>query len=265
VFEPSNAVAGNTLGKKQTPFRRSVFALACLVAVLAFGSSASNAQMDSSAVLNGPARTTNNAAVSTNTVATRTLTNTPTAAIKARTYYRLSQDFNITNYDAKLFDNVQKVKAAVGDKAIMIPVVDRIFLESDYQFGKLTDGSAPLHCVNLSVVYDGNMDRSNVLVASPMTRNTLSLDVARNLLGEADVVGILIEKAKAFSNGPAIIQIYSLDTIIALLNNYGTKEMAEDFINCGDADLKAAGESWALKNGYIVHSGQGSHRVTYPR
>jgi len=70
---------------------------------------------------------------------------------------------------------------------------------------------------------------------------------------------------KAFSNGPAIIQIYSLDTIIALLNNYGTKEMAEDFINCGDADLKAAGESWALKNGYIVHSGQGSHRVTYPR
>ena len=42
--------------------------------------------------------------------------------------------------------------------------------------------------------------------------------------------------------------------LIKALNKYGTKKMAEDFLNCGNAELTKAGHMWANRHGYKVSS-----------
>ena len=51
--------------------------------------------------------------------------------------------------------------------------------------------------------------------------------------------------------------------LIELLKLYGNKSLAEDYLNCGQSDLNAAGKAWAHKHGYYVGSGYGSHRVRW--
>ena len=48
-----------------------------------------------------------------------------------------------------------------------------------------------------------------------------------------------------------------------LLLRFGDKPLAEDYLNCGQNQLRAAGEQWASSNGYGVGSGSGSHRVQW--
>jgi hypothetical protein len=48
-----------------------------------------------------------------------------------------------------------------------------------------------------------------------------------------------------------------------LLRLYGTKELAEDYLNCGQHDLYAAGQSWGQEHGYNVMTGPGSNRVRW--
>jgi hypothetical protein len=48
-----------------------------------------------------------------------------------------------------------------------------------------------------------------------------------------------------------------------LLMRFGDKPLAEDYLNCGNSQLRAAGESWANSHGYNVGSGNGSHRVSW--
>lgn len=48
-----------------------------------------------------------------------------------------------------------------------------------------------------------------------------------------------------------------------LLMRFGDKPLAEDYLNCGNSQLRAAGEAWANANGYNVGSGYGSHRVRW--
>jgi hypothetical protein len=48
-----------------------------------------------------------------------------------------------------------------------------------------------------------------------------------------------------------------------LLMRFGDKPLAEDYLNCGNSQLRAAGESWANSHGYNVGSGYGSHRVRW--
>jgi hypothetical protein len=38
------------------------------------------------------------------------------------------------------------------------------------------------------------------------------------------------------------------------LNKYGSKEMAEDFLNCGNSLLDEAGREWANTHGYYIES-----------
>jgi HEAT repeat protein len=40
--------------------------------------------------------------------------------------------------------------------------------------------------------------------------------------------------------------------LIEALNNYGFEEMAEAFLNCGNSLLEAAGQEWAVHNGYKI-------------
>lgn len=51
--------------------------------------------------------------------------------------------------------------------------------------------------------------------------------------------------------------------LVELLRRYGDKRLAEDYMNCGQSKLDAAGADWARKHGYRVTSGQGSHRARW--
>ncbi len=46
--------------------------------------------------------------------------------------------------------------------------------------------------------------------------------------------------------------------LIKVLNKYGTKDMAQDFLNCGNSLLENAGREWAKTNGYSIKPGSGS-------
>ena len=48
-----------------------------------------------------------------------------------------------------------------------------------------------------------------------------------------------------------------------LLNRFGDKTLAEDYINCGNYELKNVGESWGRAHGYNIRTGPGSHRVSW--
>jgi len=51
--------------------------------------------------------------------------------------------------------------------------------------------------------------------------------------------------------------------MVDLLEGYGDKTLAEDYLNCGQPDLDAAGRSWAQRRGYTVNPGPGSHRARW--
>jgi hypothetical protein len=48
-----------------------------------------------------------------------------------------------------------------------------------------------------------------------------------------------------------------------LLEGYGDRSLAEDYLNCGQPDLDEAGRTWAHKRGYNIGTGQGSHRARW--
>lgn len=51
--------------------------------------------------------------------------------------------------------------------------------------------------------------------------------------------------------------------MVDLLEGYGDKTLAEDYLNCGQPDLYAEGRKWARGRGYSVGAGAGSHRATW--
>jgi hypothetical protein len=51
--------------------------------------------------------------------------------------------------------------------------------------------------------------------------------------------------------------------MVDLLEGYGDKTLAEDYLNCGQPDLGAATRKWANRRGYSVGIGAGSHRATW--
>lgn len=50
----------------------------------------------------------------------------------------------------------------------------------------------------------------------------------------------------------------SIPLLIKLLDVYGEKDLAEDYINCGQSDLEDAGKSWASAHGYVTRINYGS-------
>ena len=51
--------------------------------------------------------------------------------------------------------------------------------------------------------------------------------------------------------------------MVGLIEGYGDKTLAEDYLNCGQPDLGNAGRSWARTRGYNIDTGSGSHRATW--
>lgn len=48
-----------------------------------------------------------------------------------------------------------------------------------------------------------------------------------------------------------------------LLNLYGNKKLAEDYLNCGQSDLDNAARAWASAHGYSIKRGRGSARALW--
>jgi hypothetical protein len=42
-----------------------------------------------------------------------------------------------------------------------------------------------------------------------------------------------------------------INELIGLLRRFGDKELAEEYLNCGNPDLSEAGSTWAREHGYI--------------
>lgn len=54
--------------------------------------------------------------------------------------------------------------------------------------------------------------------------------------------------------------------MVELLNGYGDKEMAEDFLNCGSSALATGAERWAKARGYRIHRyGSGARPLRWGR
>lgn len=51
--------------------------------------------------------------------------------------------------------------------------------------------------------------------------------------------------------------------MVDLLEGYGDKTLAEDYLNCGQPDLNAAARKWFYARGYSIRPGFGSHRATW--
>ena len=51
--------------------------------------------------------------------------------------------------------------------------------------------------------------------------------------------------------------------MVDLLDDYGDKTLAEDYLNCGQPDLDAEAREWARWRRYNISPGAGSHRATW--
>jgi hypothetical protein len=51
--------------------------------------------------------------------------------------------------------------------------------------------------------------------------------------------------------------------MVDLLEGYGDKTLAEDYLNCGQPDLDGASRTWAARRGYSVGTGMGSNRAAW--
>ena len=57
--------------------------------------------------------------------------------------------------------------------------------------------------------------------------------------------------------------IARIPELIELLNLYGTKTLAEDYLNCGQRDVARAGSEWAKERGYNTITVPGSPRIRW--
>ena len=57
----------------------------------------------------------------------------------------------------------------------------------------------------------------------------------------------------------------SEDRLNDVLQAYGDKRMAEDYLNSGSQSLYEGGRQWANSHGYYISTGMGSHRVGWGR
>ncbi|MCF8057246.1 MAG: hypothetical protein K9K37_11495 [Desulfocapsa sp.] len=55
----------------------------------------------------------------------------------------------------------------------------------------------------------------------------------------------------------------ALPELVTVLNQEGTKTMAEAYLNSGSGELKEAAEEWARKHGYKITTGPGYHPVNW--
>jgi len=55
------------------------------------------------------------------------------------------------------------------------------------------------------------------------------------------------------------------NVLIRVLNSYGDKEMALDFLNCGNSKLEQPARTWARRNDYIITTSSENAKADHPR
>lgn len=137
-------------------------------------------------------------------------------------------------------------------------------------FGKLNNES-------LNVISKMSTDPA-VIIASKirLQQTTWSEEFAKSSVSPNSLGNIIGAAALVNSPQPASTDVISachkyirqgdasrIPELINLLNRFGDKTLAEDYMNCGREELKSAGESWGSSHGYRIETGSGSHRVTW--
>jgi hypothetical protein len=82
----------------------------------------------------------------------------------------------------------------------------------------------------------------------------------------------LVRRAIGGSDGPQLLYLAikvgvrgSEQKLAEVLHGYGTKRMAEDYLNCGSPTLRAAAELWARRRRYRIYYTGGVHPVSWGR
>jgi hypothetical protein len=82
--------------------------------------------------------------------------------------------------------------------------------------------------------------------------------IVRKVIRDENRLRVLFLAVKLGING-------SEERLNDVLQGYGDKSMAEDYINSGSTSLYEGGKQWADSHGYYISSGMGSHRVAWGR
>jgi hypothetical protein len=97
-------------------------------------------------------------------------------------------------------------------------------------------------------------DKETLLSRWAITKPVLINDItspAKRVLENALYAGIGLGNAEFISGA------------IATLDSRGNKQMAEAFLNTGQADLRKAAQTWASKRGYSINTGAGNAPVAW--
>ena len=176
-------------------------------------------------------------------------------------------------YDVLRTTAAQRLNTTDALKQVALHATDREVLK--ISLGKLKDKAV------LDAIAGSADDRPMRLAAAQkigtktweqiFTRATTQ-NASPNNLGDALAAVALFPKVQA--NAVEGVHQASLNLIrrgdesripemVDLLEGYGDKRLAEDYVNCSQPDLDAAARSWAQRRGYRVDTGSGSHRARW--
>ncbi len=155
----------------------------------------------------------------------------------------------LTDEDSGVRNNAASALGGMGDKRAIEPLI-----------GNLTDWASNINVAEalseLGWKSQSDADMIHLLVAQRKGEELKQKwDLARSVLLKDVESG----DPRAISNALyAFIGIGKEEIIpelIEKLNTKGNKDMAEAYINCGNNEVKKAGEEWASNHGYTISSG----------
>jgi hypothetical protein len=144
--------------------------------------------------------------------------------------------------------------------------------------GKINDQDA-LNRISKTPESDSAMRLASAQKSGAETWSSI-FDVATNRSATSQGVGDAIAAVSLFpslqSDAKSSVQQGCLNLIrlgdesripemVDLLEGYGDKILAEDYINCGQPDLGMSARKWASARGYSISTGSGSNRATWGR
>ena len=194
-----------------------------------------------------------------------------------------------TSYEAGLADNSQNINAeyaywsplgkirldnieAVSDQRLLGIIAENTdyFPVKKYAFNHLDK-------ISLYKIAQGGGD-PGLMLACKIRTNMLSWNevFSKYALTPSDLRNIISAAALVESPEPAQRDIVfvchkyirigedkNIPELCDLLLRYGDKLLAEDYLNCGKAELSSAAQDWASKHGFSTETGSGSHRVRW--
>lgn len=108
-----------------------------------------------------------------------------------------------------------------------------------------------------------NDDMVRFTIAGMLSTNNDT--VAINRLNEALDQGDVSIVGGAYKYYMHIGKTGSEEVLISALNKYGSRDMAQDYLNCGNKQLKKAAEDWAFNHLVPIETGTGVSSLTWGR